>query len=70
MESQRGPDESVAAPTDLTKCPVCGFFMGMLSQTHDHITLVCEACHVSLSLPRAKWEQLTTRRKVLPMSPE
>lgn len=64
MDPQRGPDELVKAPTDLTKCAVCGFRMGLLSQTHDHITLGCDACQVSLSLPRATWEHLTTRREV------
>jgi hypothetical protein len=64
MESPREPDEPVEAPTDLTKCPVCGFRMGTLSQTHEYITLGCEACHVSLSLPKATWEHLTTRREV------
>jgi hypothetical protein len=63
MDSQRGPDEFVKAPTDLTKCPVCGFRMGTLSQTHERITLGCADCQVSLSLPRAKWEHLTTRRE-------
>ncbi len=64
MEFPRGADELVKAPADLTKCPVCGFRMGMLSQTHQHVTLGCEACQLSLSLPKATWERLTTRREI------
>ena len=52
----------VEAPRDLTKCPVCGFRMRLLSHRDEYVALGCDACHVSLSLPTVTWERLTTQR--------
>lgn len=54
--------ESSTVRLDLTKCPVCGFRMQLLSQNLDYVSLGCDPCHVSVSLARPVWELLTTRR--------
>jgi hypothetical protein len=53
---------NVAAPSDLTKCAVCSYRMSLLSRKHDYVVLGCNTCQVSLSLPTATWERLTTQR--------
>ena len=57
------PSKSVEPPSDLTKCAVCGYRMGMLSRKDDHVMLGCNTCRVSLSIPTATWERLTTERR-------
>jgi hypothetical protein len=58
------PSKNVAAPSDLTKCAVCGYRMGLLSRKEDYVVLGCNTCQVSLSLPTATWERLTTQRSM------
>lgn len=54
--------ESATVRLDLTKCPVCGFRMQLLSQNREYVSLGCDPCHVSVSLSKPAWELLTTRR--------
>jgi hypothetical protein len=56
--------KNVAAPSDLTKCAVCGYRMGLISRKEDYVVLGCNTCQVSLSLPCATWERLTTQRSL------
>lgn len=60
-----GVDISEAATVrlDLTKCPICGFPMQLLSQNREYVSLGCDACHVSVSVAKPAWE-LTTRHGV------
>ena len=57
------PSRTVVAPADLTKCAVCGYRMGLLSRKEGYVVLGCNTCQVSLSLPSATWERLTTVRQ-------
>jgi len=52
--------KNVAPPRDLTKCAICGYRMGLLSRKEDYVTLGCNTCQVSLSVPMSTWERLTT----------
>ena len=56
------PSKTVEAPSDLTKCPVCGYRMRVLPNREDYVSLGCATCQVSLSLPKATYERLTTQR--------
>jgi hypothetical protein len=58
------PSPKVDPPRDLTKCPICGFRMGMLSRKDLYVVLGCDTCRVSLSLPMTTWDRLTTERQV------
>jgi hypothetical protein len=56
------PSKNVAPPRDLTKCPVCDYRMGLLSRKDAYVMLGCNTCQLSLSVPTATWERLTTER--------
>ena len=56
------PTKKVERPRDLTKCAVCGFRMGLLSRKEEYVMLGCNTCQLSLSIPMATWERLTTER--------
>jgi hypothetical protein len=56
------PSKKVERPRDLTKCAVCGYRMGLLSRKEDYVMLGCNTCQLSLSIPTATWERLTTER--------
>jgi len=43
-------------PRNVMACPVCKLRMDLLSRHGDHVSVACNECHVSMTLPAAIWE--------------
>ena len=45
---------------DLTRCPVCGRPVGLLSRNEGYISLGCESCGVSRSVSVEEWNRASS----------
>ena len=45
---------------DLTRCPVCGLTVGLLSRNEGYISLGCDACGVSRTVPVDEWQRASS----------
>jgi hypothetical protein len=47
---------STTQPRNVMACPVCKLRMDLLSRQGEHVSVACNECHISMTLPAAIWE--------------